>query len=109
MIHRPLHEKAAPNDSFAGRGDGISPFQISVSLHASHRNACIAGMISVRGSEWVNRIFCPHFLHTGSTYFFREAKTFGNKRSGSVARAAYVSPRRIIEIARSPVIVAAIS
>jgi hypothetical protein len=33
----------------------------------SHRNACIAGRMSVRGKECVSLIFFPHFSHRRST------------------------------------------
>jgi len=32
----------------------------------SHRNACIAGRMSVRGKECVSLIFFPHFSHKRS-------------------------------------------
>ena len=78
--------------------------------HCTHRSGKPASLARYPWTEANAPIaFFVRILQTGSTYFLVEEKSFGSKRSGSQASAAYVSPRRSIEIARSPVIVAAIS
>jgi hypothetical protein len=68
------------------RAELISFFQISVSPQESQRNACIAGTISVRGSECVSLIFFPHFSHWRSTNI-----AGGSTASGFSASVEYVS------------------
>jgi hypothetical protein len=62
-------------------------FQISVSPQLSHRSACIAGMMSVRGREWVSLIFVPHFSQLGWIHFAAGTKILGRSLSRSSANA----------------------
>ena len=58
LAHREMPGGYVVRDAYANVAEALPQL--------SHRNACIAGRMSVRGKECVSLIFFPHFSHKRS-------------------------------------------